>query len=189
MLQDIDKVTVTVEDISSENLVFSEEESFETFISDEDKLLLTMSDTDEMTIMLSDLLVLNMGEDIVKQMIVGTEFIDAFRAVYQDSSGKIYLYSTDNINLIGKFVGITLELGNPDEVVSVKITGEVSNSQWNFGIGTNVIYAGVAGLVVTTEAQSAVFTHELGISLASDKFLIDPKLAEKPDNIIDGGIF
>ena len=158
-------------------------------LRNEDELLLTVVDVDEVAITLSDLLVLNMGEDIVKQMIVGTKFIDAFRAVYQDSSGKIYLYSTDDINLIGKFVGITLESGNPGEVVSVKVTGEVSNSQWNFGIGTNIVYAGVAGLVVTNEAQSAVFTHELGVSLASDKFLIDPKLAESPDNIIDGGTF
>lgn len=119
--------------------------------------------------------------------IVAGENLAPYRIVYTDNN-KVFLADKDNMTDRTKIIGITLNSENINNLIRVKIDGQITNPSWNLSPGN--VYVGNSGSITQTKPTTG-FVVQVGIVINPTSFLLD---IDKVDYLgyydtINGGTF
>jgi hypothetical protein len=106
----------------------------------------------------------------IQQVQVLGESASAYRMVYADLDGKVYLASSDDVLTAKSIRGISIQAGSEDDEVIVVSEGEVTNSSWNWS-GNQNLYLGVGGVISNTRPITGYLVR-VGYSVAPDKMYV-----------------
>lgn len=99
------------------------------------------------------------------------ETTSAYRIVYADIDGKVYVASSDDTVTAQSVRGITTQAGDADDTVNVLFAGEVTNGSWNWSSNQN-LYLGASG-AVTNIAPTAGVSLRVGYAVSADTMCVD----------------
>lgn len=98
------------------------------------------------------------------------ENLSAGRIVVK-SSGKVYYFNPNDLDHIGKNLGVTITSALLDEVVNVQFNGSITDASFDFE-PDRPLYVGVNGQMFTT-VQDVLIIQRAGVSVETNKIIID----------------
>jgi len=111
------------------------------------------------------------AEKVVIEKTAG-EIIGSHKIVKLADDGLVYYASCDNINDIGRILGMSLNSANSGGMVRILTFGRISDTSFVFNTNKS-IFLGLNGQIVQDIPAEAVFIQRLGKVLKTDEILID----------------
>ena len=102
------------------------------------------------------------GTSYIPDVISGSN-LSGHRIVYLDTNGDAQYASSNNINHIGKVVGITTSATTTGSTTEIRTMGKFEEPSWNFDVNLP-IYLGIDGLItqVTPALPNSLFSQIVG---------------------------
>lgn len=113
------------------------------------------------------------GEGIGSVTLPTNTIISAHKVVYVDDDGFVKYASADDISVVSKVVGISMQSVTDNSPVVVQTSGEVLDSSWSWQVAP--IYLGINGSI-TQLNNVGDFLLQLGNAVSSSKIIVDIKL-------------
>lgn len=114
---------------------------------------------------------LNGSSDHVSVNFVAAESILANKLITTDSTGKAVYASSDNLDDVSRVLGVSENSASANSTVTVRESGILSNSGWNF-TPKQKLYLGLNGDIVTSP-DTGLFTNSIGHALTQTKIFIN----------------
>jgi len=101
------------------------------------------------------------------------ESIAAFKTVYMNTDGSIYIADTSDVTLMGKIIGITTESGTLGESINVTTVGIITEMS---GLTTGSYYFFNSAGNLTTTVPTSGFTQIMGNAVSATEFLVNMQI-------------
>jgi len=105
------------------------------------------------------------NKSVIDVQLIAGETIGGHKIVYEKDK-KAYIASNDNLECVGRIVGMTLNAAVQNEILNIRKVGNIQNQNW--GLFSNYLYyLGTDGTIISSTG-SGLFLQNLGYASNSE---------------------
>jgi hypothetical protein len=108
--------------------------------------------------------------EVIDCALIAGESIGGHKIIYEKNK-KAYIASIDNLECIGKVIGMSLNAADMNDTINIRRFGNIQNQNWGLTANTNY-FLGING-AISTNAGNGLFSQCIGFSADTENLQIN----------------